>query len=182
MNGARVAGILLAVFLMALSSFSSPLAAEQPEGKPGTGDPAPQFEANDLEGRRISLDEIVKSGNVVFLNFWGLRCANCIVEIGYLNPMLEKYREKKVVFLGVNVDAASPDVIRRMMPKMDNVPRYTVIPDPEMKICDQYSLAGAPLSIVIGKNGRVADRHLDFAPGDEKELEVALERALAAGR
>ncbi len=182
MNGARVTGILLAVFFMALPSFSRPSAAEQPEGKPGTGDPAPQFEAIDLDGRRISLDELVTSGNVVFLNFWGLRCANCIVEIGYLNPMLERYREKKVVFLGVNVDAASPDVIRQMMPKMANVPRYTIIPDPELKICDLYNLAGAPLSIVIGKDGRIAYRHEDFAPGDEKALEDVLQKALAAGR
>ena len=88
----------------------------------------------------------------------------------------------KVVFLGVNVDAASPDVIRQMMPKMANIPRYTVIPDPELKICDLYHLAGAPLSIVIGKDGRIAYRHEDFTPGDEKELEAALEKALAAGR
>ncbi len=182
MNGARITGILLAVFLMALLSFSPPLAAERTDGKPGPGDPAPPFAAADMEGRNISLDEHITSGNIVLLNFWGLRCANCIVEIGYLNPMLEKYRGEKVVFLGVNVDAASPEVIKQMMPKMANIPRYTVIPDPELKICDLYNLAGAPLSIVIGKDGRIAYRHEDFAPGDEKELEDVLQKALSAGR
>jgi peroxiredoxin len=182
MNGKRTAEIFLAALLLACFSRPTLRAADLPAGKPGPGEPAPMFVADDLEGRRISLEEVIKSGNVVFLNFWGLRCANCIVEIGYLNPMFEKYRGMGVMFLGVNVDGAPADAIRRMMPKMANVPRYTVLPDPELKIPESYNLAGAPLSFVIGRNGMITYRHEDFNPGDEKELEDALGKALAAGR
>jgi thiol-disulfide isomerase/thioredoxin len=150
------------------------------EGKTGVGDAAPLFSTTDLKGKPTSLEEILKSGKVVLLNFWGMRCGNCITEIGYLNPLNEKYAPAGAVFLGVNVDGAPAEMLNRMMPKMPNVPKYTVIPDPDMKIPDLYRLAGAPLSILIGRDGKIAWRHEDFKEGDEKEIERALKEALAA--
>ena len=123
---------------------------------------------------------MLNSGGVVLLNFWGMRCGNCIIEIGYLNPLHEKYAPAGAVFLGVNVDGAPAAMLNRMMPKMPNVPKYPVIPDPDMKIPDLYNLTGAPLSIIIGRDGKITWRHEDFREGDEKEIERALKEALAA--
>jgi peroxiredoxin len=149
------------------------------EGKPGPGEPAPFFTVEDLEGKKACLEEIIRSDKVVLLNFWGLRCGACIEEIGYLNPMYEKYRDQGVVFLGVNVDGIGADIIKKMMPKMPNVPRYTVIPDPGFTIPDLYNMMAAPLSFVIGRDGKILYRHEDFKPGDEKGLEEALQNAIA---
>jgi len=150
------------------------------EGTPGAGSVAPPFAATDLSGNPVDLAEILKSGKVVLLNFWGMRCGNCITEIGYLNPLAAKYEPEGAVFLGVNVDGAPPALLARMMPKMPHSPKYTVIPDPDMKIPDLYAVTGTPLSILIGRDGRVAWRHDDFKEGDEKEIERALKEALAA--
>lgn len=152
------------------------------EGKPGIGEDAPCFTADDLEGRKTSLEEFLKAGKVVLLNFWGLRCASCIEEIGYLNVMHETYSAKGAVFLGVNVDGAGADTIRKLMPKMANVPRFTVLPDPEFTIPDLYNMMAAPLSFIIGRDGKILFRHEDFKPGDEKELEEALRKAIALER
>jgi len=156
-------------------------ASSQEPGKPGPGDAAPFFTVEDLGGKKVALEEILKSGKPVLLNFWGLRCGACIEEIGYLNPIYDKYSGKGVVFLGVNVDGVKADVIRTMMPKMPNSPRFTVLPDPEFKIPDLYNLAGAPLSIVIGRDGKITYRHQDFKERDEKALEEALRRVLPGG-
>lgn len=150
------------------------------QGKMGVGDVAAPFSTTDLTGNAVSLEEILKSGKVVLLNFWGMRCGNCINEIGHLNPLHDKYVPSGAVFLGVNVDGAPAAMLNRMMPKMPNVPKYTVIPDPDMKIPDLYNLSGAPLSIIIGRDGKVAWRHEDFKEGDEKEIERALKEALSA--
>jgi peroxiredoxin len=165
---------ILVVALLPALMFASGVA----ENKPGKGDPAPLFVVQDLDGNKVSLEEIVKSGKVVFLNFWGLRCSACIEEIGYLNPMHEKFKGKDVVFLGVNVDGAKAEVIKAQMPNMQHQPKFTVLPDPEFKIPDMYNLAGAPLSFVIGKDGVVKYRHEDFKPGDEKEIEEAIRNAV----
>ncbi len=175
----RGTAALLGLIVVLAGWASAARAGAVPEGKPGPGDPAPLFSVNDIDGRKVALEEYVKSGKIVLLNFWGLRCANCITEIGFLNPMYDRYKEKGVVFLGVNVDGVKADIVRQQMPKMTNVPRFTVLPDPEFKIPDLYNLGGAPLSLVIGRDGKIQYRHEDFKEGDEKGIEEALARALA---
>jgi cytochrome c biogenesis protein CcmG/thiol:disulfide interchange protein DsbE len=171
-----VAGAFLAVFLVSATARAGAI----PPGKPGPGDPAPMFTAQDLQGRTSGIEGALRSGGVVLLNFWGMRCGNCITEIGHLNSLNEKYAPVGAVFLGVNVDGAPAETLNRMMPKMPNVPKFTVIPDPDMKIPDLYQFTGAPLSIIIGRDGKIAWRHEDFKEGDEKEIERALKEALAA--
>jgi hypothetical protein len=41
-------------------------------------------------------------------------------------------------------------------------------------------MSAAPLSIVIGKDGRITFRHEDFKEGDEIAIERALMEAIAA--
>ena len=155
------------------------LAGSAKAEKPGPGDVAPLFSTEDLDGRTVALEELVASGKVVLLNFWGLRCSSCIDEIGYLNPMFDKYGEKGVVFLGVNVDGIKAEMIRKFMPAMSQSPRFIVLPDPGFKIPDLYNMSAAPLSFVIGKDGKIVFRHEDFKPGDEKDIEEALKKAIA---
>ncbi len=174
----KIVRTVLAIFSALVLSAAHAQANSLPENKPGAGDPAPAFVVNDLDGKKVALEEVTKSGKVVLLNFWGLRCSSCIEEIGYLNPLFEKYTPKGVVFLGVNVDGAKADVIRKTMPSMSNQPKFTVLPDPEFKIPDMFNLAGAPLSFIIGRDGVIKYRHEDFKAGDEKEIEDAIKKAL----
>lgn len=170
----------LVPFLAGAAVFLSLAGAARAGGKIDAGSPAPQFAASDLSGNPVDLQGILKAGKVVLLNFWGMRCGNCITEIGYLNPLAAKYEPEGAVFLGVNVDGAPPAMLSRMMPKMPHSPKYTVIPDPDMKIPDLYAVTGTPLSILVGRDGKVAWRHDDFKEGDEKEIERALQEVLAA--
>lgn len=144
------------------------------------GDTAPVFSTADLDGNKVALDEILRAGKAVLLNFWGLRCGACIEEIGYLNRLYDEFSGRGVVFLGVNVDGVKADVVRQMMVKLENVPKYGVIAAPDFAIPDQYGLEAAPLSIVIAPGGTIVYRHENFQPGDEKALAEALGKALAA--
>ena len=179
--GARCAMRIGALVLMAALA-SAAMASGAGTDKPGAGDPAPLFRAKDIDGRETGLEEILKSGKTVVLNFWGLRCSSCIEEIGYLNPLYEKYRDRGAVFIGVNVDGVAIDVLRTMMPKMPSVPLYTVLADPAFEIPDLYNMTAAPLSFVIGKDGKILYRHEDFRPGDEKGIEDALQKAVSPGK
>jgi peroxiredoxin len=170
---------IAATFLLCVAFSSASFANTLGEDRPGVGEDAPMFSGVDLEGGDFSLETYCKSGKVVVLNFWGLRCSSCIEEIGYLNPLFEKYGQKGAVFLGINVDGAQPDTIRKLMPALQNIPRYPVVPDPDFRISDLYNMMSVPLSLVIGKSGKVSYRHDDFRPGDEKGLEDALRKALS---
>ncbi len=175
---AALVAALVALWLLPPAAAAMAAATD----KPGVGDAAPLFRATNLDGGDASLDNILKSGKAVLLNFWGLRCSACIEEIGYLNPLYERYRQNGVAFIGVNVDGAAADTVRTLMPKMANVPRFPVLADPAFEIPDLYNMMAAPLSLVIGKDGKVLYRHEDFRPGDEKALEDALRQAISPGK
>jgi len=174
---ARAGIVALALFLPAAAAGGA-----APEVKAFVGDRAPSFVVQDLDGNRVALDEILGSGKAVLLNFWGLRCGACIEEIGYLNALYDAYGGKGVVFLGINVDGVKGDVVKQLMARLPNVPKYRVVADPDFQVPDLYALEAAPLSIVIGPDGRIVFRHDNFQPGDEKAVEQALLRVLPAGR
>lgn len=175
----KTTSALIALILIAIWCPAARPGDSAKEVKPGPGDAAPLFSTEALDGRPVSLKDLTASRKVVLLNFWGLRCSSCIDEIGYLNPMADRYGEKGVVFLGVNVDGVKADTIQKLMPGMPHSPRFVVLPDPGFKIPDLYNMTAAPLSFVIGKDGRIVFRHEDFKPGDEKDIEEALKKAIA---
>lgn len=145
--------------------------------KASVGDAAPAFAGTDLEGNKVVLQDLLASGKSVLLNFWGLRCGACIEEIGYLNRLHDEFSARGVVFLGVNVDGVKADVVARMMAQLPNVPRYRVLADPDFAIPDLFAMEAAPLSIVIGRDGKILYRHDNFQAGDEKAIAQALEKA-----
>ncbi len=63
---------------------------------------AEDFTAVSLNGQTISLESL--KGKVVVLTFWSTRCDICISEIPKLNGLVNSYRGKDVVFLGLTVD------------------------------------------------------------------------------
>lgn len=176
---------LLVLFLLGIAFGLVPAegtAGNVSAGKPGVGDVAPLFAATDIEGNKVALDNALKSGKVVLLNFWGLRCGACLEEIGYLNPMHDTYGKKGVLIIGVNVDGVEGEFIRNSIPKLSHIPKFTVVPDPEFKISDLYNMMASPLSFVIGRDGKVLYRHEDFKPADAKPLEEAILQALAEAK
>ena len=74
MRNKVVAGFLAGAFLFASLVPSVVRASSREDGKPGVGDVAPFFAVEDLGGKKVALEEILKSGKAVLLNFWGLRC------------------------------------------------------------------------------------------------------------
>lgn len=63
---------------------------------------AQNFTAADLEGQTVDLDAL--RGKVVVMTFWSTNCAICASEIPKLNQMVEAYRGKDVVFLGITTE------------------------------------------------------------------------------
>jgi peroxiredoxin len=85
------------LFCLAIILAFSTLSFGQ-KGKPVAED----FTAVSLNGQTINLESL--KGKVVVLTFWSTRCDICISEIPKLNGLVNSYRGKDVVFLGLTVD------------------------------------------------------------------------------
>lgn len=66
------------------------------------GRPAPAFSVQDMKGKAVSLSDY--RGQYVLLDFWGSWCGPCIKLIPETKAAYEKYKGKKVQFMGIAYD------------------------------------------------------------------------------
>lgn len=169
---AILAGVLLLLSLIAL-----PVRAEEEF----VGKPAPDFTTADINGADVNLGSL--KGKVVWINFWGLRCGPCVRELPALQKIYENYGPKGLVILGVNADGVDGEFIKKSFAERDDLKAlkvtFRLLTDLEFKLIDSYQLMGAPLNVMIDKNGVVQYYHEGYEDGDEKHYEEVVKSLLA---
>jgi thiol-disulfide isomerase/thioredoxin/TolA-binding protein len=110
------------------------------------------FEMKDLDGNRISLDDV--KGRVTVLNFWGIWCAPCVAEMPYVQKLHEKYaNDPKVKILTINNDSDPKKVPKWMK---TNGYSFPVLLDNGFIDRAKKDIAAFPTTWFLDANGRVA--------------------------
>jgi len=130
-----------------------------------------------MDGSTTSLADY-KGKSVVVVNFWGLRCQNCIEEMPFLERLYNKYGSKGLVILGVNTDGVPADLLTKFLPQLPVKVSYPLVVDPQFALADAYQMMAAPLTIVIAKDGTVRYRHEGYEPAIEGEYIQIIEKLL----
>jgi thiol-disulfide isomerase/thioredoxin len=134
--------------------FSSSAAPYLQSGAPVVGKPAPNFEAVDLAGNVVTLDQF--RGKNVLLNFWASWCGPCRVEM----PLLENLQaagNQDLEILGIN-GGESVNTVQRFADEVGL--SFRLLLDPHGDIRAEYLIIGLPVSIFIDKEGLVAAEHI----------------------
>lgn len=171
----------LVVVLLVAASLAIPLrhaSANSPDGGLRAGSDAPQFQGRDLSGDPVDLSAAVAGNKAVIVNFWGLRCGACLQEMPLLDGIYVKYRQEGLSILGVNVDGVGADIIKAQLPRVLEIPSYTIVPDEELKVADLYKLTAAPLTVLVDPTRKIVYIHEGYRPGDETELEGQVRQLL----
>ncbi|NDJ53566.1 MAG: TlpA family protein disulfide reductase [Chloroflexi bacterium] len=136
---------------------------------------APDFTLELYGGDTINLSDY--QGQVVVVNFWASWCNPCRQEAAELEQVWQDYRDRGVVFLGVNyVDSEAA--------ALDYLAEYNITypngPDLGTRISDDYSITGVPETFVIDANGEVT--FFVAMPLSYEQLSAQIELALAGGQ
>lgn len=146
------------------------------------GKRAPPFAARDLNGKEVRLADFAGK-KVVWLNFWGLRCGPCVLEMPALQKLSVKYAPKGLVVIGVNTDGVDSAFIRKAFADRAELKKagitFPLVTDPEFKVIDDYEMLGAPLNVMIDKRGIIRFRHEGYEAGDEVNYAKIVEKLLA---
>ena len=89
------------------------------------------------------------------LNFWASWCADCRVEHKALQMALDRYRDQRVLFLGVSFedqDGAARSYARQMGVG------WPLLADPGSATAIDYGVTGVPETFVIGPDGRIVGK------------------------
>jgi cytochrome c biogenesis protein CcmG/thiol:disulfide interchange protein DsbE len=123
---------------------------------PLLGREAPAFTLELFDGGTFALAN--QRGKVVVINIWSSWCIPaCYNEAPALEAVWKRYREREVVFLGVNYQdrqAAARDFLGRFRHTFPNGP------DVGSKVAIAYGVYGVPETFFIDRDGRIAHKHV----------------------
>src|SRR5260221_8589601 len=127
----------------------------------------PAFTVTALDGRSITSSEW--RGKVVLVNFWATWCPPCRAEIPDLIKLQDKYRDQLVV-LGISEDEVPPDEVKAFVAEQKmNYPVAMTTPA-LAKIF--RGVSALPTTFVIGRDGKLEQRHTGMLNAEQTELEA----------
>lgn len=140
------------------------------EKKPAVGEAAPAIALAGLSGKMMSLADY--KGKVVLVNFWASWCPPCTNEMPGFEKVFEEFESRGFAVIGIAVDDIKLSLVR------DLRITYPVVKTSERVTRDYGGVSGVPVSILIGRDGRIVKKVNQFYP--ENELRADVEKALTA--
>ncbi len=140
--------VVMSLIIGALAFFALGLRARG-EVQPSSG-VAPDFSLTTFDGQTIRLSQF--RGKIVVINFWASWCIPCREEAAFLEQAWRAYKERGVVFIGVNWSDPEPDARKYL--KEYAITYYNGI-DLGTKIGQAYRIKGVPETFFVGKDGNL---------------------------
>ena len=172
MGAVAAALVLLMLPLVAdHGAFTPGEAAVAPDGAAcdATAKDAPlHFTLKDTDGRDVKLASF--KGKVILLNFWATWCGPCKAEIPALVDLQTQY-SKDLVVLGFSVD----DTVEKMKPyaAQYKINYPLLVGNGREDVQEAFGpLFGIPVSVIIGRDGKIAKKHSGIATKAQFEREI----------
>ncbi len=141
-------------------------------GEPTARSAAPDFALRDAKGAVVKLSDY--KGQVVLLDFWATWCGGCKQEIPWYLEFDQKYRTKGLTSIGVAMDE---DGWKTVTPWLAEHPiSYTIVMG-DKDIAERYRVNSMPVTLLIDRNGRIADTHVGVVDkvAWEKQIQTLLQ-------
>lgn len=139
------------------------------------GKPSQEWSLQGLDGKTHGLKEY--RGKVVVLDFWYRTCGWCVKAMPEMNTLVERFKGRPVVVLGMNIDAKEEDakfVVDAMALKYETL-RAESVPE-------KYSIRGFPTVVIVDPEGVVRDIHAGYSPTLGADLGRKIEDLLTPKR
>jgi peroxiredoxin len=116
-----------------------------------SGDRAPEFRLQTLDGRQVSLSDF--RGKVVLVHFWATWCPPCVEEIPTLDRLYHQLGGRDLELLAVSADESGADAVTVFMKK--NRIDVPVLLDPDRTAARLYGTFKFPETYIVDRQGVV---------------------------
>ncbi len=126
---------------------------------------AKNFSLPSLDGnKKIDLKDF--KGKPIVINFWASWCSPCREEMPFLQKIWNEYKDKRVVFLGINVldeEKNAKDFLNSFGIS------YINLKDSNGEAANSYSVVALPATFFIDKEGKIVRRNYGAFVGSTNE-------------
>jgi len=123
------------------------------------------FNYTDINGNNLKSENL--KGKIIVLNFWATSCGPCILEMPELNKLVEKYKDKNVVFIAPIVFANNESVKQFLLKNPFN---YQIV----LIDSKDYDITSFPTHIIINQELNVVEKLVGANPENIVKLENVL--------
>ena len=111
----------------------------------------------DFELPILNSTESFKLSNIIgkkliLLNFWTTWCPYCVKEIPDLKALYEKYNEKGLEIVAINIGEPQQEVSKFVKAKEVG---YMIVLDKKGQVARNYGVRGIPTNFLVGINGEI---------------------------
>jgi peroxiredoxin len=128
------------------------------------------FTFKDVNNRKVSLSDF--KGKVIILNFWATWCVPCKAEIPGFIGLQMKYGGRGLQVIGLSVDDPAGTAKKYADDMKMNYP--VLLAEGKEEILKAYDpIPSIPVSVVVGRDGKICAKHVGIAPMNVFEKEIA---------
>jgi peroxiredoxin len=164
---------LVIVLVIVMMSASAMAQAQAPAAGACTADARPaklNFTFKDINSRKAALSDY--KGKVIILDFWATWCVPCKAEIPGFIALQKKYAARGLQVIGLSVDDSLPTAKKFADQMKMNYP--VLLAEGTEEILEAYDpIPSIPVSVVIGRDGKICSKHFGIASMDVFEKELA---------
>lgn len=126
-----------------------------PATGPRVGNLAPNFTLSDLNGRRVTLNNVIRDNRATVVNFWATWCPPCRAEIPELISFYRRYSGQRVALLAVNLQE-NPGEVRQFARRQGM--NFPVLTDTNGTVGNLYQVYALPTTFIIDQRGRIRSK------------------------
>ena len=129
----------------------------------------PMTTLKDLDGSKVSLNQLIKNDNITVLSFWATWCVPCINELDAIADIYDEWKdETKVNLIAIATDDSRTK--KRIRPLVNGKGwEYIVLYDDNQDLKRALNITTLPHTLVL-KNNKIIHRRTGYIPGAEDEL------------
>jgi cytochrome c biogenesis protein CcmG/thiol:disulfide interchange protein DsbE len=133
----------------------------------GLGQPPMPLLLDDVDGKPVDLASL--KGQVVLVNFWATWCDGCKAEIPALNRLQQRFKDRKLRILGVNIGEGKA----RIRQFTQRIPvQYTILRDADSVAMKAWHVRIMPTTFLIDKQGRLRYELAGEADWDDPTIQA----------
>jgi len=136
----------------------------------------PDVTISDVDGKKINIPDLGKTGKVTVLSFWATWCIPCKKELTNISDLYEEWQKKyNVQLVAVSIDDSRS--AGKVKPYIESQKwTYQVLLDVNQDLKRGLNIQSVPFTVLVDANGKVVSTHSGYVEGDEFELEKELQK------